>query len=133
MTTTFQPQSHKVVSYQHPITCVETLSVRFPALCPLLHNRPIERKVYPCELNVVDETAAVHSFGKEKTKTVTKERWWIFIIYRFSLVQEHFQVSVRAAPQYGGFSILETLVVGNNQVCFADIHYHLIIRSISFF
>ena len=84
MTTTFQPQSHKVVSYQHPITCVETLSVRFPALCPLLHNRPIERKVHPSELNVVDETVAVHSFGKEKTKTVTNERWWIFIIYRFS-------------------------------------------------
>ena len=66
--------------YQHPITCVQTLSVRFPALCPLLHNRPIERKVHASELNVVDETVAVHSFGKEKTKTVTKERWWIFII-----------------------------------------------------
>ena len=29
--------------------------------------------------------------------------------------------------------MIETLVVGNNQVGFANIHYHLIIRSISFF
>ena len=84
MTTTFQPQSHKVVSYQHPITCVETLSVRFPALCPLLHNRPIERKVHPSELNVVDETVAVHSFGKETHKDSYKGK--VVDIYHIPLL-----------------------------------------------
>ena len=84
MTTTFQPQSHKVVSYQHPITCVETLSVRFPALCPLLHNRPIERKVHASELNVVDETVALLSFGKEKTTGAPNE----------NIVQNHLNIEL---------------------------------------
>ena len=99
MTTTFQPQSHKVVSYQHPITCVETLSVRFPALCPLLHNRPIERKVHPSELNVVDETVAVHSFGKETHKDSYKGKVVHgYLSYTASLRCR--RVSLRAAPRY---------------------------------
>ena len=32
---------------------------------------------------------------------------------------------MRAAPRSGGFAMIETLVVGNSQVCLADIHYHL--------
>ena len=58
MTTTFQLQSDKVVSYQHSISCIKTLSVGFPALCLLLHNRSIGRKVQTSELDIVDETVA---------------------------------------------------------------------------
>ena len=62
ITTSFQLQSHKVVSYQHSISCKETLSVGFPALCLLLHNRSIGRKVQTRELDMVDETVALDAF-----------------------------------------------------------------------
>ena len=62
MTTSFQLQSHKVVSYQHSISCIKTLSVGFPALCLLLHNRSIGRKVQTRELDMVDETVALDAF-----------------------------------------------------------------------
>ena len=62
MTTSFQLQSHKVVSYQHSISCMETLSVGFPALCLLRQNRSICRKVQTSEFDMVDETVALDAF-----------------------------------------------------------------------
>ena len=59
---------YKVVSYQHPISCIETLSVGFPALCVLLHNRSIGRKVQTSELDIVDETVAFDAFKEEVKK-----------------------------------------------------------------
>ena len=75
MTAPFQLQSHKVVSYQHSISCKETLSVGFPALCLLLHNRSIGRKVQTRELDIVDETVALDAFGKEIKKWFNKVPW----------------------------------------------------------
>ena len=75
MTTSFQLQSHKVVSYQHSISCKETLSVEFPALCLLLHNRSIGRKVHTSELDMVDETVALDAFEKEMKKCFNKVLW----------------------------------------------------------
>ena len=75
MTTSFQLQSHKVVSYQHSISCIKTLSVGFPALCLLLHNRSIGRKVQTRELDIVDETVALDAFEKEMKKCFNKVQW----------------------------------------------------------
>ena len=75
MTTSFQLQSHKVVSYQHSISCIKTLSVGFPALCLLLHNRSIGRKVQTRELDIVDETVALDAFEKEMKKCFNKVLW----------------------------------------------------------
>ena len=72
MTTSFQLQSHKVVTYQHFISCIKTLSVGFPALCLLLHNRSIGRKVQTSELDIVDETVALDAFKEEVKKKITK-------------------------------------------------------------
>ena len=72
MTTSFQLQSHKVVSYQHSISCIKTLSVGFPALCLLLHNRSIGRKVQTRELDIVDETVALHALKKRWKSVLTK-------------------------------------------------------------
>ena len=72
MSTSFQLQSHKVVSYQHSISCIKTLSVGFPALCLLLHNRSIGRKVKTSELDIVDETVAFDAFKEELKKKITK-------------------------------------------------------------
>ena len=75
VTTSFQLQSHKVVSYQHSISCKETFSVGFPALCLLLHNRSIGRKVQTRELDMVDETVALDAFKKEMKKCFNKVQW----------------------------------------------------------
>ena len=63
---------YKVVSYQHSISCIKTLSVGFPALCLLLHNRSIGRKVQTNELDIVDETVAFDAFKEEVKKKITK-------------------------------------------------------------
>ena len=52
----------KVVSYQHSISCIDTHSVGFPALCLLRQNRSIGRKVQTSEFNMVDETVALDAF-----------------------------------------------------------------------
>ena len=52
----------KVVSYQHSISCIDTLSVGFPAVCLLRQNRSIGRKVQTSEFNMVDETVALDAF-----------------------------------------------------------------------
>ena len=52
----------KVVSYQHSISCIDTLSVGFPALCLLRQNRSIGRKVQTSEFDMVDETVALDAF-----------------------------------------------------------------------
>ena len=75
MTTSFQLQSHKVVSYQHSISCKETLSVGFPALRLLLSNRSIGRKVQTIELDIVDETVTLDAFEKEMKKCFNKVQW----------------------------------------------------------
>ena len=90
MTTSFQLQSHKVVSYQHSISCIKTLSVGFPALCLLLHNRSIGRKVQTRELDIVDETVALDAFEKEMKKCFKKVQWHstVHAILRFAIFNE---------------------------------------------
>ena len=90
MTTSFQLQSHKVVSYQHSISCIKTLSVGFPALCLLLHNRSIGRKVQTRELDIVDETVALDAFEKEMKKCFKKVQWYstVLAILRFAIFNE---------------------------------------------
>ena len=90
MTTSFQLQSHKVVSYQHSISCIKTLSVGFPALCLLLHNRSIGRKVQTRELDIVDETVALDAFEKEMKKCFLKVQWYstVHAILRFAIFNE---------------------------------------------
>ena len=63
---------YEVVSYQHSISCIKTLSVGFPALCLLLHNRSIGRKVQTSELDIVDETVAFDAFKEEVKKKNNK-------------------------------------------------------------
>ena len=90
MTTSFQLQSHKTVSYQHSISCIKTLSVGFPALCLLLHNRSIGRKVQTRELDIVDETVALDAFEKEMKKCFLKVQWYstVHAILRFAIFNE---------------------------------------------
>ena len=90
MTTSFQLQSHKVVSYQHSISCIKTLSVGFPALCLLLHNRSIGRKVQTRELDIVDETVALDAFEKEMKKCFKKVQCYstVHAILRFAIFNE---------------------------------------------
>ena len=87
MTTSFQLQSHKVVSYQHFISCIKTLSVGFLALCLLLQNGSIGRKVQTSELDIVDETVAFDAFKEEVKKKITKCYGMVMDIFHHDTLQ----------------------------------------------
>ena len=84
MTASFQLQSHKVVFYQHSISCIKTLSVGFPALCLLLQNGSIGVKVQTGELTW---NSCLWCFWRRGEKKLTKCKGMVVDIFHHDTLQ----------------------------------------------